>query len=171
MIRLLLTVASAAAVVWFVGSRPGALAPEPEDARQVIERAAQVVGQVVGEAGARAADALAAKGADVPAEPVSDEKRAVTRPAPRVVAAERELGPESEEPVAPPPGAASGEPALLADLAEPTPVGDTMGGPIRETQTGMTDGLEFAGPLDAERAALVRERLDRVMALAAGPAR
>ena len=55
MIRLLLTVASAAAVVWFVGSRPDALTPEPEQARRVIERAARVVGEAVEVAGARAA--------------------------------------------------------------------------------------------------------------------
>ena len=157
MIRLLLTVATAAAVVWFVGSRPDAFAPESEQARRVLERAADAVEQVVGQVGERAAEAFAPDeleaSPEVPAERsraeevVADEEPAIERPASPVVAAESEFGPEAPGPIAPAPGAGTAE-----DLAS-----DSMVSP--------------AGPLDAERAALVRARLDRVMSLAAGSSR
>ncbi len=111
MIRLLLAVATACAVVWAAGGNLGSLIPDAAVAREAIERSARTL----------KAPELATEIAESP-----------------------EFGPEAPDEPAPAPPRAGHTPGQLPDWSQ---------------------------PLDAERAAAVRLRLDRVMTLAGGDTR
>ena len=118
MIRLLLAVATACAVVWAAGGNLGSLISDAAVARDVIERSARTL-----------------------KEEVLHSPELGTE-----IAESPEFGPEApDEPApAPPPPRAEQTPGQLPDWSQ---------------------------PLDAERAASVRLRLDRVMTLAGGDTR
>ena len=122
MIRLLLAVATAVAVVWAAGGNLGSLIPDAEVAREVIERSARTL-----------------------KEEVLDSPELATE-----IAERPEFGPEAPD-----------EPA-------PAPAPPRAGQPPGHTPGQLPD---WSQPLDAERAASVRLRLDRVMTLAGGDTR